>query len=287
MATRTIDLDLVRTFCAIVDNAGFTNAGRVLGRTQSAVSLQLKRLEDRLGGRPLFERGPRTLHLTDDGHRLLPHARAMLRVHDAALAELTEDDVAGRVRLGVPEDFATAHLPGVLAAFVEAHPRVELEVVCDLTLNLEVGLAAGRFDLVLVKRDAGFEGEGQRVWREPLVWVARDGDRFGGAGTLPLVVSPEPCVYRRRATAALDAAGRAWRIAYTSTSLAGAQAAVRAGLGVAVLPRATCAEGLRRAGHGDAMPVLADTEMALLERPGAGPTAHRFAQHIADALERA
>jgi len=117
--------------------------------------------------------------------------------------------VSGLVRLGVPEDFATIHLPDVLAAFTGAHPQVELEVTCDLTLNLQAGLQDGRFDLVLVKREPEVAIEGQRVWGEPLVWVARDSSCASADGPLPLIVSPSPCVYRRRATTALNDAGRA------------------------------------------------------------------------------
>ncbi|MBX9814521.1 MAG: LysR family transcriptional regulator, partial [Sphingomonas sp.] len=212
--------------------------------------------------------------------------RAMLRLNDAALAELIEPEVAGAVRLGVPEDFATAHLPAVLAAFTDAHPKVELEVTCDLTLNLQAKFRAGGFDLVLLKREPGVVVEGMRVWREPLIWVARDALSVPADGPLPLIVSPDPCVYRSRAVAALESAGRRWRIAYTSTSLAGTQAAVRAGLGVAVLPREMVPPGLKPVGADAALPALADTEIALIEAPGASVTAHRFAQHIAAALER-
>ena len=286
MPHRTLDLDLLRAFVTVADSGGFTRAGALLGRTQSTVSLQIKRLEDSLGGRPVFERTPRHLRLTSEGQTLLHHARAMLRLNDAALAELTEPEVAGLVRLGVPEDFATAHLPGVLAEFTDAHPKVELEVTCDLTLNLQAKFRGGGFDLVLLKREPGVVVEGMRVWREPLIWVARDALSVPAEGPLPLIVSPDPCVYRSRAVAALEGQGRRWRIAYTSTSLAGTQAAVRAGLGVAVLPREMCPPGLKPVGADIALPALADTEIALIEAPGASITAHRFAQHIAAALER-
>ena len=286
MPHRTLDLDLLRAFVTVADCGGFTRAGELLGRTQSTISLQIKRLEDAIGGRPVFERTPRMLRLTNDGQTLLHHARAMLRLNDAPLAELIEPEVAGLVRLGVPEDFATAHLPAVLADFTDAHPKVELEVTCDLTLNLQAKFRSGGFDLVLLKREPGGVAEGMRVWREPLIWVARDALSVPAEGPLPLIVSPDPCVYRSRAVAALERHGRRWRIAYTSTSLAGTQAAVRAGLGVAVLPREMCPPGLKPVGTDAALPALADTEIALIEAPGASVTAHRFAQHIAAALER-
>jgi len=283
--TRTLDLDLLRCFVTIAETGSFTRAGDRLGRTQSTISLQVKRLEDMLG-RAVFLRTPRSLSLTSEGERLLGPARQLLRLNDAALAELFEPDMTGRVRLGVPEDFATAHLPGVLAAFAKAHPLVELEVTCDLTLNLLDTFHAGGFDLVLVKREPSAPLEGMRVWREPLVWVARDQLAVAGLTTIPLVVSPEPCVYRKRASDALDAMGRTWRVAYTSTSLAGSLSAVNAGLGITVLPREMVPAHLTAITDDPELPQLYDTEIALIEAAGLSDTAHRLAQHIHAALER-
>lgn len=286
MPNRNLDIDLLRAFATVADAGGFTRAGALLGRTQSAISLQIKRLEELLDGIALLERSPRHIRLTDAGRQLLPHARQMLKLNDSVLAELREPDVAGLVRLGVPEDFATVHLPQVLADFVDAHPRVELEVRCDLTRHLEAAFRAGQFDLVLLKREPGVTAEGPRVWREPLIWVARDAASVPVDGPVPLIASPDPCVYRGRAVRALEEEGRPWRVVYTSTSLAGTQAAVRAGLGVAVLPREMCPPTLAQVGQDGSLPQLNDTEIALIEAPAASATAHRFAQHIAAALER-
>jgi len=283
--SRTLDLDLLRCFVTIAETGSFTRAGERLGRTQSTISLQVKRLEDQLG-RAVFARTPRSLSLTSEGERLMGPARQLLRLNDSALAELFEPNMTGRVRLGVPEDFATAHLPGVLAAFAKAHPLVELEVTCDLTLNLIDKFHAGSFDLVLVKREPSAPLEGMRVWREPLVWVARDERAVVDLSCVPLVVSPEPCVYRKRATDALDAMGRKWRAAYTSTSLAGARSAVNAGLGITVLPREMVPPYLIAITNDPDLPALHDTEIALIEAPGLSETAHRLAQHIVAALER-
>jgi len=184
-----------------------SGGGDRLGRTQSTISLQVKRLEDQLG-RAVFARTPRSLGLTPDGERLLGPARQLLRLNDAAIAELFEPDIIGRGQAGVPGDCATAHLPEVLSAFTKAHPLVELEVTCDLTLNLLDRFHDGAFDLVLVKREPSARLEGVRVWREPLVWVARDQLAASGMETVPLAVSLEPCVYRKRAIDALEAVGR-------------------------------------------------------------------------------
>lgn len=282
---RSLDLDLLRCFVTIAEEGSFTRAGKRLGRTQSTISLQVKRLEDQLG-RSLFERTPRSLRLTTDGERMLGPARELLRLNDVTLAQLTEPQVAGFVRLGVPEDFATAHLPQVLAAFTEAHPLVELEVTCDLTLNLLERFYVKAFDLVIVKREPAASMEGVQVWREPLLWVAREGFPLREFEVLPLVVSPEPCVYRKRATSALDATGRRWRVAYTSTSLAGAQAAVRAGLGVTVLPREMIPGGLTPIPSHFGLPRLYDAEVALMTAPVLSEPAQLLADHIRQALER-
>lgn len=288
---RNLDIELLRSFATIADIGSFTRAGERLGRTQSAISLQIKRLEEQVG-KTLFVRSPRKLAMTVEGERLIGPARQILRLHDATLAQMFEPDVAGSVRIGVPEDFATAHLPGILAAFAGSHPLVELEVTCDLTLNLVERFHAGAFDLVLVKRQPTQEQQdGVRVWREPLVWVARDRQAVNDGERLPLVVSPEPCVYRKRATDALDAMGRPWRIAYTSTSLAGSLSAVRAGLGLTVLPLEMVPSGLMAVG-GQAgpditsLPPLYDTEIALVEAPGLSDAARLLTQHITAALER-
>ena len=270
-----------------MDAGTLTRAGERLRLSQPTISLQLKRLEDALGCR-LIERTPRSFRLTGEGEMLLGYARRILSLSEEIVARLTEPMVAGLVRLGTPEDFATTHLAGVLAAFTRAHPKVALEVTTDLTLNLIDRFQAGEFDLVLIKREPLGPSDGVRVWREPLVWTCgvEQAKDFGEVGReLPLVVSPHPCVYRKRAMQALDDAGRPWRVAYTSTSLAGAQAAVRAGLGVTVLPAgmvpADFAVLERKAG----LPPLPEAEIALLTATAVPAPADRLAHHVVRSLD--
>lgn len=286
MSQRNLDIDLLRSFVTIADAGNFTRAAERLGRAQSTVSLQMKRLEELLG-RALLERNAHAVRVTGEGEALLGYARRILALNDEAVGRLTEPALEGVVRLGTPEDFATTHLPAVLSAFAHNHPRVALEVTTDLTLNLLERFQGGEFDMVLVKREPLGPMQGMRVWREPLVWAALDRSASAQGEALPLVVSPHPCVYRKRALAALDQCGRRWRIAYTSTSLAGAQAAVRAGLGVTVLPRDMVPAGLVTLGGEDGLPVLDDTEIALIEAPGTRSVpARRLAEHIVSSLER-
>jgi DNA-binding transcriptional LysR family regulator len=282
------DLDLLRTFVAIVDSGGFTRAAERVGRTQSTVSLQIKKLEDGLGRR-LFEREPgRELQVTPDGEILVTYARQMLRLGDEARSRLMEPDIAGTVRLGTPEDFASMHLPDVLARFARAHPRVALDVNCDFTVNLLDGFAKGQYDLVLFKREPQGPGGGIGVWRELLVWAASSRLVLSPGEPLPLVLAPVPDVYRKRALATLDEAKRPWRIVYTSPSLNGLQAAVKAGLGVTVLPKEMVPAGFVLLGPDQGLPALPDTEIVLYRAPGTLPrAAELLAEHIVHSLETA
>lgn len=283
-APRTLDLDLLRSFVAVVESGGFTRAGARLGRSQAAVSLQIQRLEDQVGQR-LMQRDPRGLTLTDPGEILLSQARRLLRMNDDILAGMAQADVAGEVRFGAPEDFATAYLPDILGRFAQANPRVQLNVTCDLTLNLMEGLANGRLDLALIKRDPREPDLGVRVWREPLVWVGASVDILDRRGPLPVIAAPAPCVYRRRALSALGDAGREWRVAYVSPSLAGQHAALRAGLGIMALPQDMVPPDL--AILSGVLPPLSDTEIALLMGPGEPrPVSVRLAEAIKQAMER-
>ena len=280
-----LDLDLLRTFVTVAEAKNFTRAGQRLGRTQSAVSLQVRRLEERLATR-LFLRDPRRVALTHEGELLLPQVRSLLRLNDDIVAGVTAEDVEGEVRLGAPEDFATVHLPEILGEFARSHRKVSLSVSCDLTLNLLERLRAGELDLALIKREPMGPDLGVRVWREPLVWAAADAD-LAHADPLPLCLAPMPCIYRKRAVSALQGADRAFRVAYASPSLAGLHAALRAGLGVSVLPREMAPPDVKVLGPESGLPMLPDTEIALMKASTGTPrAADALAEHILDSLDR-
>jgi DNA-binding transcriptional LysR family regulator len=253
------------------------------------VSSQIKRLEDNFG-RLLIERDTRNVGLTSDGEKLLPYALEMVRMADAMLGRFREDDIEGEVRFGSPEDFATAFLPGILGAFAAAHPRVLLHVTCDLTLPLIEAFEAGLQDLVIVKQDPRSRRPGARpLWREDLVWVgpseatarwSRTPQAAAPEKPLPLVVSPAPCVYRARAIAALEGAGRPWTVAFQSPSHAGCAAAVRAGLGYAVMPRGLVPAGLPVLGPDQGWPALNDAELCLLGAARPAPASRALAALI-------
>lgn len=266
MMTRLVnlDLDLLRALVAVADAKSFTRAGERLNRSQSTVSLQISRLEAQIGAR-LLSRDPRHVALTPAGEALLPRARRLLHMNDELVQELSSAELEGEVRFGAPEDFATVHLPEILGRFAALHPKVRLNVTCDLTLNLMDQMSEGRLDLCLVKREPLGPDLGVRVWREPLVWVAANEEVLEREGPLPLVVAPSPCVYRKRAVTALEAHSRDWRVAYTSPSLAGQHAALRAGLGLSVLPREMAPRDLRVLSGADGLPDLHEAEIALLK----------------------
>lgn len=232
-----LDIPLLHTFLDLAETGSFTRTAVRVHRTQTAVSAQVRKLEQLLGAR-LFDRTTRTVALTPAGERLIPHARAVVEAAAALAARFRSNDVEGDVRLGCPEDVAGTDLPAILADFAAAHPRVRLHVRCDLTLHLVEQFEAGAFDLILIKQDPEHVLPGARRLRhEPLVWVGQQ--RLAGMPppeTVPLVLAPAPCVYRARALDALGAAGHRADVIYASPSEAGQIAAVRAGLGLTVLP---------------------------------------------------
>ncbi|MGG5809038.1 LysR family transcriptional regulator [Falsiroseomonas sp. CW058] len=284
-----LDTTLLRSFVALAETLSFSRTAERVGRAQSAVSVQIQKLEAILGC-ALFERDKRNVRLTREGEALLGDARRMIALAEGMVARGRGVDVEGEVRFGSPEDFATHYLPEILAAFAAKHPRVRLHVNCDLTLRLVEGFGRGEFDLIVVKQDPAEPYPGaRRLWRERPVWVAQDGAGWAGGGRapadptpLPLVLSPAPCVYRRRAVSALDAAGLPWDIAYTSPSFAGTVAAVRAGLGVTVLPRRMVPEALQVLDDGAGWPSLPEVEIALLAAPRPPAAAAALAEFIAD-----
>jgi DNA-binding transcriptional LysR family regulator len=278
------DLDLLRTFTAICDTGGFTRAGERLHLTQSTVSLQLKRLEEIVEKR-LFERHTRKVILTNDGEILLGYARQILEIADEAQSRMSEPEIEGVVRVGIPEDFANRHLPGILARFTRAHPKVQLHVYCDLSVSLLEGLSRNEFDLVLVKKGSQSD-KGILVWREPLVWAAAAEFDVSGHDPLPLIVFPRGCIYRDLALRTLEGLGRKWWLAFISPSLTGLQAALLAGLGVTVLAKSALPHGHRILRPEEGFPDLSVTDLTLHYADG-GPSkaATLLSEHIIESID--
>lgn len=277
-----LDTISLKSFIAIAETGTFSHAADVVGRTQSALSLQIKKLEENVGC-SLFTRTSRKVALTEQGEIFLGYAKRIVQLQWEVYSRLREPDIEGEIRLGTPEDFATHYLPEVLALFRKHHPRIQLNVSCDLTLNLVDGFQRGEFDIILVKRDPQRMKGGTKVWREPLVWAAAD--HWQAEKPLSLALSPQPCIYRARALAALDRAKKPWHIAYTSPSLAGTIAAVKAGLGITVLPQNMLPTGIHAIRSEIKLPSLADAEIALMKRDDLPKAGEMLAEHIIHSLE--
>jgi DNA-binding transcriptional LysR family regulator len=276
-----LDLDLLRSFVSVVDAGGFTRAGERVHRTQSTVSQQIKRLEDTIG-RPLLHRNGKRIAPTEEGERLLSYARRILALADEAHQVVAQSAGEGVVRLGLPEDFAASRLAQVLARFARSHQGARLDVRCDLSVRLRDDLDRGELDLILFKRDAGERG-GIACWPERLSWIAsRRRELDVRRNPVPLVVFPQGCLYRNRAIHALEAAGRAWYIAYTSPNFYGIQAAVSVGLGISILPQAAILADHRVLGAKEGFARVPNTELALLAAPDASPATRRLADVLAE-----
>ncbi|GAA0570414.1 LysR substrate-binding domain-containing protein [Caenispirillum bisanense] len=276
--------DLLRTFVAVVDDGGMSAAGLRVGRSQSAVSLQVKRLEE-LTGTALFRRDSRDLALTSAGETLLPYARRLLALNDQAMAALAPARLTGVVRLGVVQDFAETALPRVLARFAEAHPAVALETRVGPSAALRDALAHGGLDVCLAVGAA----EGAAAHRTvPMAWLAAEG-LAALPRPLPLALLDPPCTYRAAALAAVEGAGIAHRIAYSGPGLSAATAAVRAGLATTAGTADAAAGGLvalapgPAAGRGPPPPPAAAPPLQVAAT--AGPAARRLAAVMAEAVQ--
>ena len=280
-----LDLNLAITFATIVDCGGFTEAARRLNRTQSSISMQMKRLEDDVGKR-LLNRRPGQIALTPAGEVLLDYARRMLHLNDQAWQALKIPGVAGAVRLGIPDDYAF-YLPDILARFAELYPGVTLDVRCELSVELMQEIRGGNIDLALVTRQPKSPG-GHVLRSEQLVWAAAVHTATEQEEVLPLALFPQGfCVFREMTLEALAGAGREWRIAYTSRSLEGLRSAVSAGLAVTVVTRSMLRGELREVEpEGPAgLPELPAVEIALHRSPGRpSEPAQRLAELIQENL---
>ena len=279
-----LELDLLRAFTAVAEAGSFTTAGTILRRTQSAVSQQIRRLED-LVGKQLLRRTSRTVVLTPDGESLLAHAQRMLELNDVFVRRMQAPPISGKLRLGVSEDFIPNQLPRLLTMFTRAHPGVHLELMTGLSTGLVQKLGDGRLDLVIAKRDAQPEG-GRVLRRERLVWIAAPDVAPEPPAVLPLVALPAPCSYRRVMLDALKGSGRTWTFACTAHSIAGLQAAVSGGLGVSILGGSFMQDGLRELPPELGFPPLPDTEIALFGEERAQPElAEGLVRFLLDSLD--
>ncbi|MCA1427278.1 MULTISPECIES: LysR substrate-binding domain-containing protein [Bradyrhizobium] len=276
-----LDLELLRSFVSVVEAGGFTRAGERVHRTQSTVSQQIKRLEEDVG-QVLLHRDGKDVRPTEAGERLLSYARRLLSLAEEARDVLRQPDSDGAIRLGIPEDFAAYRLAKLLGAFSRSHPGLRLDVRADQSKHLARDLQRGELDLALYKREAGAK-DAIAVWPERVHWVTSKSHPVDvNVPSVPLIGFPLGCIYRAGAIHALETAGRAWHTAYTSSSLAGIQAAVAAGMGLSILSEMAIQTDHRVLTAKDGFAPINKTEVALMASPDASPATLRLADRLAE-----
>jgi DNA-binding transcriptional LysR family regulator len=281
MEAKMLDLELLKSFVSVIDAGGFTRAGQRVHRTQSTVSQQIKRLEEDVGQLLLIRNG-KDVTPTEAGERLLSYARRLLSLADEARDVVAQPGHEGAVRLGIPEDFAAYRLAKLLASCSRKGAGLRLHVRADQSASLKRDLERGELDLALFKRAAGEKG-GIAVWPERVHWVAsKTQSRDLGEGSVPLVGFPTGCLYRAGAIHALESAGRAWHMAYTSSNLSGIQAAVAAGMGLSILSEMAIQPDHRVLTAREGFAPIDKTEVALVASPDASPATLRLADRLAE-----
>lgn len=280
-----LDLDVLRTFVAIAETGSFTTAANSVFRTPSAVSMQIKKLEDILG-RSVFSRDARSVTLTTDGEMLLGYARRLLAINREAVSKFIVPDISGVVRLGSPDDYGERILPHVLKRFAQTHPSVAVDVVIDQSSNLRRRMDDRTLDITLVTNSykntmAGAEA----LLTEPIVWAGAKGGCAHLREPLPVSLWEEGCAWRAGALEALGREGRSYRVAYMSAHTAGQRAAILADLAVAPLPKSFLGLDMVELTAKDGMPEMGSYSLAMFVASDAGAPVKAAADHIRATFE--
>jgi DNA-binding transcriptional LysR family regulator len=277
MSVPSLDPDLLRAFVAVADLRSFTRAAAVLNRTQSAVSLQIRRLEDRLGAE-LFTRTKAKVDLSSAGEELLGYARRILSLNEEAIGRLAERKVEGMVRLGVMDDYGAFVVPPLLAGFLAGYPRIHVEMETGLTSFMPARLGEA-YDLVIAMHAQG-HGDGEFLRREQAVWATGASQQAEQQDPLPVALYPQGCLFRKWAIKALDAAKRPWRLAFVSHSLAAVESVAAQGLAVTVVKAGTFPPKLRPLSDRDGMPQLPAADICLHRAPNLSLAGALLADHL-------
>ncbi len=277
MNTTNLDPDLLRAFVAVADHRSFTRAAAMLNRTQSAVSMQIKRLEDRLGAE-LFNRSKANVDLTAAGEGLLGYARRILALNEEAVGRLAERKVEGVVRLGVMDDYGTCVVPPLLASFLAGYPHIHVEMETGLTSSMPARLGEA-YDLVIAMHPEA-RGDGELLRSEQAVWATSASHVVERQQPLPLALYPQGCLFRKWAIDALDAAGLPWRLAFVSHSLAAVEAVAAQGLAVTVVKAGTFPPKLRLLSDREGMPRLPAADICLHRATNLSPAGALLADHL-------
>ncbi|HTN95601.1 MAG TPA: LysR substrate-binding domain-containing protein [Nordella sp.] len=278
-----LDVDLLKTFLAIADTGNFTRAAEEVHKTQSAVSMQMKRLEE-LVSRPLFIRDGRQSRFTADGERLIEYARRIVNLNDEAVAAFTKPELTGTLRFGTPDDYADRFLPEILARFSRTHPLVTVNVDCAMSTVLFERSRHGELDLALVTACSEIFAD-EIVRTERLVWVTSARHSVHMLDTVPVAISHTGCEWRALTIGALERQGRKYRIAYSSPNSNAVNAAVMAGLAVGSIPEICLRPGMRILTEKDGFPPLAQFRIGIVHRPGRrSSAAEALSRHISESI---
>jgi DNA-binding transcriptional LysR family regulator len=281
MSSPPLDPDLLLAFVAVADHRSFTRAAGALNRTQSAVSMQIKRLEDRVG-MALFHRTKAHVELSLAGEGLLDYARRILRLNEEAVQNLREHTAEGLVRLGVMDDYGAFVVPPLLASFAKRYPRIHVEMETGLTFAMPDRLGED-FDLVIAMHPEG-RGDGEFLRREQPLWAASSAVAVEELNPLPVALFPQGCLFRKWATQALDASARPWRLAFVSHSTAAVESVAAQGLAVTVFKSSTFPTRLRALSERDGMPPLPAGDIRLHRARNLAPAAKLLAEHLATGI---
>ena len=269
-SSQRLDTDLLRTFLTVARHGNVTRGAEALHRTQSAVSIQIKRLEESLAAR-LFRREPRGVSLTEAGERLRAAAERIVGDLDETVRTFRADPTGGLVRVGIPEEYGAGVLPAVLADFSARFPAVEVFVRCGFSVEFPEAIRRGELDLAVFADCRSF-GQPDALIRDPMAWVASRPWRCRDGEPVPLALFDRACAWRDVAIQALEDAGQPYRIVFSSESTAGIKAAIATGLAVGVLARSTLESSMLVLGREHGLPSLPDSALFLL-RGGDGSLA--------------
>ena len=274
-----LDTDQLRSFLAIVDTGSFTRAAERVNKTQSAVSMHVRRLEEQLGC-ALFVKQGRGARLTSEGEELIDYARRIMQAEAGAMAALSRKGLKGAVRFGVPDDYAEVFLADILIRFNHRHPLVEIAVTCENSIELAALVHAGALELALVTDHEGLTGF-ELIREEPLRWTASTRFKITPGEPIPLALGSSACVWRKVADEALEGKRESVRSLFVSKNYTAIGTVVRAGLAATVLPAGMVGEGMRVLGATEGLPALPKSRMGIIHAPGAlSEEAKAFAEAI-------
>lgn len=265
MAMKNLPTDLLRTFVTVIEVKNFTRAADFLGRSQPAVSLQIKRLEDLVGYKLIRQRG-RAMEVSEKGEALAMHARQILRINDLAIGLFEAKATNETLRVGLPLDYGVRRLQAGLTKLWQKHPEFKMRIRCDVSQNLLDAMLQDEIDISIALYRGGDPQFLVRRWQENPFWVGAENHAPGGTDDLPLVAHPQGCVYRQRMTEALKLARRGWQVVFSSPDIEAIQQAVRDGLGFSSLTNSTMQHGMRRIGPEDGLPELEPLRIGLFYR---------------------